>query len=596
MASSTSGSGGVTGACLVVVVLLLVVACGGNGGGAAAAAVFSGYKFESQGEAEAFEAALLQQACFNVTSSGAAGRGGNKGCVWRLDTARGGAGSGPVPVLRAALRDTLGEAVSAVGAVAGLASLSNHAREEMAVRDCIELLGYSVDELGWALDAMAEPDGIEEEEEYASGARGSGRGAHARRAEDDLHAWLSAALGNQYTCLESFHGTDGRLLRRVEAAVGQLTQLVSNLLAMNKRLRSITPLHHHAPPSHKNGTDGAGPSSELPPWVTDVDDEELARARSGRKAMRVDVVVAQDGSGRYRSVSEAVAQAPNHSKRRYVIYVKRGVYQENVEVKKKKTNIVIVGEGMGETVITGSRSVAGGWTTFRSATFAVSGAGFMARDVTFRNTAGPAAHQAVALRVDSDRSAFFRVCVEGYQDTLYAHSLRQFYRDCRIAGTVDFVFGNGIAVIQRTTLATLPPASPGQVASVTAQGRRDPNQNTGFSIHSCIVEAKHPTYLGRPWKPFSRVVVMESYLGAGVQASGWLEWAGAGDAGLGTLFYGEYRNYGPGAGVAGRVRWPGYHVIMDAAVASHFTVRRFINGLAWLPSTGVTFTADLIRK
>uniref|UniRef100_A0A0E0C5S1 Pectinesterase n=1 Tax=Oryza meridionalis TaxID=40149 RepID=A0A0E0C5S1_9ORYZ len=215
--------------------------------------------------------------------------------------------------------------------------------------------------------------------------------------------------------------------------------------------------------------------------------------------------------------------------------------------------------------------------------------------MTIRNTAGPAAHQAVALRVDSDRSAFFRVAIEGHQDTLYAHSLRQFYRDCRISGTVDFVFGNGIAVIQRTTISTLPLAAGQTAGSVTAQGRRDPNQNTGFSLHACVVEAKYPTYLGRPWKPFSRVVVMESYLGAGVQARGWLEWDN-GDDELATLFYGEYRNYGPGANVDGRVRWPGYHVIMDAAVAARFTVRRFLNGLAWLPSTGITFTADLNRK
>lgn len=99
--------------------------------------------------------------------------------------------------------------------------------------------------------------------------------------------------------------------------------------------------------------------------------EELARSRGrsgGKKVMRVDVVVAQDGSGRYRSVGEAVARAPNHSRRKYLIYVKRGVYYENVDVKKKKTNIVLVGEGMGETVITGSRSFSSGWTTFRSAT------------------------------------------------------------------------------------------------------------------------------------------------------------------------------------------------------------------------------------
>jgi pectinesterase len=272
-------------------------------------------------------------------------------------------------LLRAALRGALGEAVSAAGAVAGLASLSNHAREEMAVRDCVELLGYSVDELGWSLDAMAEPGDLVATAEPDASDHGA-----ARRAEEDVHAWLSAARGNQDTCVEGFHhgagGGDGRLLRQVQEAVVQLRQLVSNLLAMHKHLRSITtpPLRHHGRPN--NATSSSSSSDLPPPWaVDDVDEnEELTTTRTKKKPTRVDVVVAQDGSGRYRTVGEAVARAPSHSKRRHVIYVKRGVYHENVEVKKKKTNIVIVGEGMGETVISGSRSIAGGWTTFRSAT------------------------------------------------------------------------------------------------------------------------------------------------------------------------------------------------------------------------------------
>lgn len=348
MASSTSSAT----ICPLLLLLMLLVLVARRGD-----AVFAGLSFESPGEAEAFEDALLRQACFNVSLMGLAG--GREACVSRIDTARGGAGSGPVPVLRAALRDTLGEAVGAVGAVRGLASLSNHAREEMAVRDCVELLGYSVDELGWALDAMAEAD--------------TGGGLEtARRPEDDLHAWLSAALGNQDTCVEGFHGTDGRLLRRVEAAVAQLTQLVTNLLAMHRRLRSLTPRHLQHGKNNGTGTCTSCAGSELPPWVMDIEeadmDEELIK-RAGTKPTRVDVVVAQDGSGRYRTVGEAVARAPIHSRRKYVIYVKRGVYHENVEVRKRKTNIVLVGEGMGETVISGSRSFAGGWTTFRSATF-----------------------------------------------------------------------------------------------------------------------------------------------------------------------------------------------------------------------------------
>lgn len=81
-----------------------------------------------------------------------------------------------------------------------------------------------------------------------------------------------------------------------------------------------------------------------------------------------DAVVAQDGSGDYTSVGAAVEAAPSESESRYVIYVKKGVYMENVEVNKKKWNLMLVGDGIDQTIISGSRSVADGWTTFRSAT------------------------------------------------------------------------------------------------------------------------------------------------------------------------------------------------------------------------------------
>ncbi|KAB1203939.1 Pectinesterase/pectinesterase inhibitor PPE8B [Morella rubra] len=109
---------------------------------------------------------------------------------------------------------------------------------------------------------------------------------------------------------------------------------------------------------------------------------------------------------------------------------------------------MMIGDGMNATVISGNRSFVDGWTTFHTATFAVSGRGFIARDITFENTAGPEKHQAVALRSDSDLSVFFRCGILGYQDTLYTHTMRQFYRECRISGTVDFIFGDGSVVFQ----------------------------------------------------------------------------------------------------------------------------------------------------
>ncbi|XP_020086105.1 pectinesterase, partial [Ananas comosus] len=516
-------------------------------------------------EAEAFEESLLHQACFNIDE--------HEACISRLKFApERGDPRGPLPILHAAIRGTISDAVRTVTGISTLATHVKSRREEMAIDDCVELLGYSVDELEWSLTEMVNID--------------IGVPSYGSRHDGNIRAWLSAALGNQDTCLDGFDGTDGRVRLAVERRVAHVTQLVSNLLAMHKRLRSVI-LHVGLP---KNVTEGGGADRGFPTWMTPEEEEELVHA--GAKSMRVDAVVAADGSGRFRTISEAIDNAPSYSTRRYVIMVKRGEYKENVVLKKKKTNIVLVGEGMGLTVISGSRSFMAGWTTFRTATFAVSGSGFIARDITFRNTAGPQGGQAVALRADSDRSAFFRCSIEGYQDTLYSHSLRQFFRDCNIYGTVDFIFGNGLVVFQHCNIYPRRPL-PNQKITITAQGRKDPNQNTGFSIHNCFVNAAYPTYLGRPWKPYSRTVFMQSYLGPGVQPAGWLEWAG--NVGLNTLFYGEYMNYGPGASLGRRVGWPGYHIIRDAAVAGMFTVRRFIGGLSWLPGTGVLYTADLLK-
>jgi pectinesterase len=120
---------------------------------------------------------------------------------------------------------------------------------------------------------------------------------------------------------------------------------------------------------------------------------------------------------------------------------------------------------------------------------------------------------------------------------------------------------------------------------VTAQGRTDPNQNTGISIHNSRVMASSDlrpvlssfkTYLGRPWKEYSRTVFLQTYLDSLVDPAGWLEWDG--NFALNTLYYGEYRNSGPGASTRGRVKWRGYRVITSSTEASRFTVANFIAG------------------
>ncbi|XP_059310742.1 putative pectinesterase/pectinesterase inhibitor 22 [Lycium ferocissimum] len=470
----------------------------------------------------------------------------------------------PNSILRAAVHNSLNQAKLAIQSITKFSTLSASSRDQMAIEDCQELLDFSVTELAWSLGEMRK-------------IRAGSRNVHY---EGNLKAWLSAALSNQDTCLEGFEGTDRHLENFIKGSLTQVTQLISNVLTLYVQLNSL-PFKQPRNESIRHET------PKYPEWMTNGDKEMLVSSPNG---MHVDAVVALDGSGRYRSIAQAVNEAPSHSNRRYVIYVKRGIYHENIDLKKKKTNIMLVGDGIGATVITGNRNFMQGWTTFRTATVGTYFSDEPFFFMFFRNTAGPKTFQGVALRVDSDQSAFFRCSMEGYQDTLYAHSLRQFYRECSIYGTIDFIFGNGAAVLQNCKIFTREPL-PQQKITITAQGRKSPDQSTGFSIQDSHIYTTRPTYLGRPWKMYSRTVYMNTYMSGMVQPRGWLEWYG--NFALNSLWYGEYKNYGPGSSLSGRVKWPGHHIIKDPSTAGFFTVQHFIDGMSWLPATGVHFSAGL---
>ncbi|KAF7085275.1 hypothetical protein CFC21_088725 [Triticum aestivum] len=313
----------------------------------------------------------------------------------------------------------------------------------------------------------------------------------------------------------------------------------------------------------------------------------------------VDVVVALDGSGNYRSISAAVAAAPRKSIVRHVVHIKAGVYNEYVSIGSDVWNITLVGDGMDRTIISGNRSRGGGVKTVDSGTVSVDGRGFVARDLSIENTAGAINHQAVALRSSSDNCAVYRCAITGYQDSLYAKEGKQFYRECRISGTVDFVFGDAAAIFQKCSIIARKPLK-GQANVLTAQGRERADGPTGFAFLFCEVlvandELLHAdfaveTFLGRPWQPYSRVVFLKCSLQGFINPKWWLQWEGHTD--VDKMFYGEYSNSGPGADVTGRVNWPGFHLLQDAE-AANFSVEKFIQGDVWLPATGVEFTPGL---
>lgn len=308
----------------------------------------------------------------------------------------------------------------------------------------------------------------------------------------------------------------------------------------------------------------------------------------------VQATVAQDGSGDFTTITAALKTVPKKNARRFVIRVKAGKYLERVFVDKYMTNVLLIGDGTDKTVVSGSKNFIDGTPTFDTATFVVEGRGFMAQGITFENTAGPQKHQAVAVRVKADQVVFYKCRITAFQDTLYVHSLRQFYRECDIEGTIDFIFGDAAAIFQRCLILPLQPSS-NQKNTVTAQGRTDPNENTGIVIDDSGIQTQlgsgvtAKTYLGRPWKPYSTTVFMRSQMSTVIDPAGWMPWDGATEP-PSTIFYGEYMNSGPGSATDRRVRWTGYRPALSDADAQRFTVGSFLQATDWLANTGVPST------
>ncbi|KAL7601958.1 hypothetical protein Lser_V15G25379 [Lactuca serriola] len=399
---------------------------------------------------------------------------------------------------------------------------------------------------------------------------------------DDLKTWLSTALTNQDTCLDALEEMNSTFLVDVKSKMQNSTEYASNSLAIVSKISGI--LGKFKIPIHRKLL--AERESEFPEWVSPVVRRLL---QTGRPTPNV--TVALDGTGDVKTIKEAMGKVPKKSKTMFVIYIKEGVYMENVVLDKSFWNVMIYGDGKDKSIVSASLNFVDGTPTFSTATFAVAGKGFVAIDMGFKNTAGAAKHQAVALRSGSDFSVFYRCSFDAFQDTLYSHSNRQFYRECDVTGTIDFIFGNAAVVYQNCKIMPRQPL-PNQFVTITAQGKKDPNQNTGISIQKCDISAfdklTAATYLGRPWKDYSTTVIMQSTIGSFLKPVGWISWVQGVDPPA-SIFYGEYLNTGPGADTTQRVKWTGYKPSLTSSDASRFTVASFIEGSMWLPQTNVAF-------
>lgn len=293
---------------------------------------------------------------------------------------------------------------------------------------------------------------------------------------------------------------------------------------------------------------------------------------------RYDYVVAKDGSGDFFTVQEAIDAIPDFRKNaRTRVYIRNGVYKEKLILPESKINVTFVGEDVEKTILTfddyaQKKNVFGeNKGTSGSSSFYVYGHDFHAENITFENSAGPVG-QAVAIFVAGDRAAFRKCRFLGNQDTMYNYgkNSRQYYEDCYIEGTVDFIFGSSTAYFKNCEIHAKRNGSYITAAS-TPQGKP-----FGYVFDHCritVADGVEKLFLGRPWRPYAQTVFMYCELPAAIVPEGWNDW---GKDNLDkTCFYSEYGCSGPGADMSKRVKWSKK---LNAKKAVAFSVENVLRG------------------
>jgi pectinesterase len=269
------------------------------------------------------------------------------------------------------------------------------------------------------------------------------------------------------------------------------------------------------------------------------------------------ITVAQDGSGNYKTVQAAFDAIPVNNKTPVQVYVKNGLYKEKLHLDSSKNFVELVGESRFNTILTyddhtGKVAPSGkAINTQSSYSFLMAADNFEAYNITVRNDAGFTAGQAVAIEARGDKAVFVNCRFIGNQDIVFLNSerSRQYFKDCYIEGTTDFIFGAATAWFEQCHIHSKKNSH--ITAASTPQGHP-----YGYVFNDCTLtgdSALHAVSLGRPWRPYAWVTYIHCYMGQQVKAEGWSNWNQT--ESYKTSRYSEYQNYGPGASTTGRVSW-----------------------------------------
>jgi len=296
---------------------------------------------------------------------------------------------------------------------------------------------------------------------------------------------------------------------------------------------------------------------------------------------QTELVVAADGSAKYKSVQEAIMAVPAGSPDNpVIIHIKPGTYKELIYIQREKRFFRLVGENALKTILTydlnanltGRDGKPIG--TFRTPSTQIDADDFTAENITFENSAGPVG-QALAVRVDGDRVVFRNCRFLGWQDTILLNRGRQYFEDCYIEGHVDFIFGAATAFFEHCHIHCL------RDGYITAASTPD-NQPFGFVFSHCKITGASPgvrTYLGRPWRAYSNVIYLNTEMSEVVRPEGWHNWNFPEREK--TARYAEFNNTGPGANPRARVAWSRQ---LTKSEAKAITVEKVLRGTdGWNP-------------
>ncbi|MDB5191126.1 MAG: pectin esterase [Segetibacter sp.] len=275
-------------------------------------------------------------------------------------------------------------------------------------------------------------------------------------------------------------------------------------------------------------------------------------AQSGKR-----ITVAQDGSGDFKLVQQAFDAVPLKNRKPVTIFIKNGIYQEKLTLDTSKSFVTVIGEDKFKTILTyndhtGKISPSGATINTRTSfTFVVKANDIRLENITIRNEAGFDAGQAVGLEVLGDRAVIINCRIAGHQDILFtsANKSRQYYKDCYIEGTTDFIFGSSKVWFEKCHIHSK------KNSHITAAST--PKEHAyGYVFNECIFTADsnvNKVTLGRPWQPYSSVTYLNCFLDRHIIPAGWDNWKNTENEK--TARYSEYNNYGPGADTSARVKW-----------------------------------------